>query len=232
MHQVQIVCMKGQGKRQEGTDREIVSRIFSNRRWHRGGFSDLRRPHAPSGFETRKCPALGLLLPNQRFDHKLRFVFGSRPQRKDNLGKAGCGYAALRHRIRRDHCRAAHFRLRARVVVAADDWRGRRVLVTGGAGFIGSALIWALNQRQCETIVVADFPASAAKRRNLAPLRFQDYVSPDVLLAGASSGWLREFDVVLHMGACSSTTETDTAYLRRNNYQFFFTYFPSIENPV
>ena len=92
--------------------------------------------------------------------------------------------------------------------------------MTGGAGFIGSALVWALNRRQCETIVIADFPPTTAKQRNLAPLRFQDYVSPDVLLTRASSGWLGEFDLVLHMGACSSTTETDTDYLRQNNFHY------------
>src|ERR1700680_1650531 len=61
------------------------------------------------------------------------------------------------------------------------SWRARRVLVTGGAGFIGSALVWGLNQRGCTNIVIADFPPCAAKECNLAPLQFEKYVDPSQL---------------------------------------------------
>jgi len=101
-----------------------------------------------------------------------------------------------------------------------NDWAAGRVLVTGGAGFIGSALVWALNQRGCSDIVIADFAPGEAKRRNLAPLRFREYIPPEILLERAASGYLRDFDFVFHLGACSSTTETDEAYLRRNNYEY------------
>ena len=100
------------------------------------------------------------------------------------------------------------------------DWAVSHVLVTGGAGFIGSALVWALNQRGCSDIVVADFPPGDAKRRNLEPLRFREYISPESLLERAVGGYLQNFDFVVHLGACSSTTETDEAYLRRNNYEY------------
>jgi ADP-L-glycero-D-manno-heptose 6-epimerase len=92
--------------------------------------------------------------------------------------------------------------------------------VTGGAGFIGSALVWELNRRGCERVVIADFLETSEKWRNLAPLAFEDYLEADDLLAALQSGSLGRFDVVLHMGACSSTTELDAAYLVRNNYQF------------
>ncbi len=99
-------------------------------------------------------------------------------------------------------------------------WKSSRVLVTGGAGFIGSALIWGLNQRGCIDIVVADFPPSEAKRRNLSPLRFSRYADPWELLAQLRSNGQKMFDFVLHMGACSSTLERDEEYLRRNNYEY------------
>jgi ADP-L-glycero-D-manno-heptose 6-epimerase len=101
-----------------------------------------------------------------------------------------------------------------------NDFPDARVLVTGGAGFIGSALVWALNRRGCERIVVCDRLGTDEKWRNLTPLRFADYVEADDLLPRLQSGALGKFDLVLHMGACSSTTETDAGFLIRNNYEF------------
>ena len=101
-----------------------------------------------------------------------------------------------------------------------NDFSEARVLVTGGAGFIGSALIWALNRRGCDNIVVCDLLGSDEKWRNLAPLRFADYVEADQLLSRLQGNALGEFDLVLHLGACSSTTERDAGYLIRNNYEF------------
>ena len=95
-----------------------------------------------------------------------------------------------------------------------------RVLVTGGAGFIGSALVWALNQRGVERIVVADRLGTDGKWRNLAPLAFEDYLEADDLLPQLERHALGRFDCVLHMGACSATTERDASYLARNNFEF------------
>ena len=94
-----------------------------------------------------------------------------------------------------------------------------RILVTGGAGFIGSALVWALNLRGHSDIVVADFMGGGEKRRNLAPLRFSEYVEADALRAriASSPGSLGNFSTVFHLGACSSTTEENVAYLADNN---------------
>ena len=100
------------------------------------------------------------------------------------------------------------------------DFSEARVLVTGGAGFIGSALVWALNRRGCENIVVCDILGLNEKWRNLASLRFADYVEADALLPRLQSGALGKFDLVLHLGACSSTTEKDATYLIKNNYEF------------
>ncbi|MQA88645.1 MAG: ADP-glyceromanno-heptose 6-epimerase [Gemmatimonas sp.] len=95
-----------------------------------------------------------------------------------------------------------------------------RILVTGGAGFIGSALVHALNGRGAERIVIADQLGTGDKWRNLSPLRFEDYLEKDDLLPALERGALGGFDLVLHLGACSSTTESDASFLIRNNYEF------------
>jgi ADP-L-glycero-D-manno-heptose 6-epimerase len=101
-----------------------------------------------------------------------------------------------------------------------NDFSSSRVLVTGGAGFIGSALVWALNRRGCDNIVVCDILGTNEKWRNLAPLKFSDYVEAADSLPRLQDGALGKFDLVLHMGACSSTTEKDASYLIKNNYEF------------
>src|SRR5690242_2164017 len=94
------------------------------------------------------------------------------------------------------------------------------ILVTGGAGFIGSALVWALNRRGHDRILVADVLDRTDKWRNLVPLRFDDYVESDELLRAIDRGVLDRVTTVFHLGACSSTTETDGAYLIRNNTEY------------
>jgi len=95
-----------------------------------------------------------------------------------------------------------------------------RVLVTGGAGFIGSALVWALNSLGIERIVVTDRLGRDEKWRNLVPLRFEDYLEADDLMAPLERGALGRFDLVLHLGACSATTELDATYLAKNNFEY------------
>lgn len=96
------------------------------------------------------------------------------------------------------------------------------ILVTGGAGFIGSAVVWALNQRGHSDIVVTDFLGSDEKWKNLVPLKFTDFVDAAEFrrqLAQNPSAF-GKFSAVFHLGACSATTEKDAGYLADNNYGY------------
>ena len=97
-----------------------------------------------------------------------------------------------------------------------------RILVTGGAGFIGSAVVWELNRRGVTDILVSDFLGSDEKWKNLAPLKFVDYVEADDLrrMLREQPNWLSNIGAVFHLGACSSTTEKDAGYLIRNNFEY------------
>jgi ADP-L-glycero-D-manno-heptose 6-epimerase len=95
------------------------------------------------------------------------------------------------------------------------------IVVTGGAGLIGSALVWALNRRGLDDILVVDRLDESEKWKHLVPLRFADYVDADEFEARAMDG--DDFggvETIFHLGACSATTERDADFLTRNNYEY------------
>ncbi|HTU70127.1 MAG TPA: ADP-glyceromanno-heptose 6-epimerase [Candidatus Baltobacteraceae bacterium] len=98
----------------------------------------------------------------------------------------------------------------------------RPIVVTGAAGLIGSALVWALNRRGIENIIAVDRLDDSEKWRHLVPLRFLDYVDAEDFAEciAEQPDYYGQVGTVFHLGACSSTTETDADYLVRNNYEY------------
>jgi ADP-L-glycero-D-manno-heptose 6-epimerase len=95
------------------------------------------------------------------------------------------------------------------------------MIVTGAAGFIGSNLVKALNERGVRKIIAVDNLTRADKFRNLVDCDIADYIDKeeflDRLIAGDFDG---DVDAVFHQGACSDTTESDGRYLMENNYRY------------
>ena len=94
------------------------------------------------------------------------------------------------------------------------------VVVTGGAGFIGSAIIQALNARGATDLIVVDETDHPEKKKNLASLKYSELQQKDAFLNSVLNRSVPKVEAIIHMGACSSTTETDEAFLTRNNYDY------------
>jgi len=95
------------------------------------------------------------------------------------------------------------------------------IVVTGGAGFIGSALIAGLNSKGVSDILAVDELSCDQRWKNLRNLSFADYVEKDDYLEMVLAGKVPSgVEAVLHMGACTDTTETNASYLIKNNYEY------------
>lgn len=93
------------------------------------------------------------------------------------------------------------------------------IIVTGGAGFIGSCVVRYLNDKGLNNIIIVDDLGKTEKWKNLVGKKFVDIISKHQLFA-----WLEGkesiIEAFIHLGACSDTVEIDASYLLENNYQY------------
>ena len=95
------------------------------------------------------------------------------------------------------------------------------IVVTGGAGLIGSAIVWQLNKLGITNILIVDHLGDNEKWQNLRALKFLDYMEKDDFIGKVRDKNLPySVDAIFHMGACSSTTESDASYLVKNNFEY------------
>jgi ADP-L-glycero-D-manno-heptose 6-epimerase len=95
------------------------------------------------------------------------------------------------------------------------------IVVTGGAGFIGSVFVAKLNAEGRDDVVIVDHMGSSGKWQNLVKRRYVDYIHKDRFLAMVEANSVPlDVDAVVHFGACSATTERDADYLMENNFHY------------
>ena len=100
------------------------------------------------------------------------------------------------------------------------DIGNRITVVTGGAGLIGSATIWGINNQNLSNVWLVDWiEKNSLKEENLKNINFQRVLAPDQFreFVRDKSSELSDVNTIIHLGACSSTTETNEDYLNDNN---------------
>lgn len=95
-----------------------------------------------------------------------------------------------------------------------------QIVITGGAGFIGSNLVEALNQKGEDRIIIVDHLNEGNKWKNLLGLKFLDYIEKDEFFEKIEKGYFKEVSAIIHLGACSDTTVKNLQFLYLNNYKY------------
>jgi len=94
------------------------------------------------------------------------------------------------------------------------------IVVTGGAGFIGSAISQELNMRGRMDLLIVDDIDHPEKEKNITSIKYQELRGKNSFLEKILDRNIDSIEVIIHMGACSSTTETDEEFLIKNNYHY------------
>jgi ADP-L-glycero-D-manno-heptose 6-epimerase len=96
------------------------------------------------------------------------------------------------------------------------------IIVTGGAGFIGSNIVKRLNERGYTNILIVDDLTDGHKFKNIVDLKFLDYIDKDDFLTSIldDEDMPEDIEAIFHEGACSTTTEWNGKFMMDNNYQF------------
>jgi len=95
------------------------------------------------------------------------------------------------------------------------------IVVTGGAGFIGSAIVWKLNKLGYDKIIIVDELGKDEKWKNLNGLKYSEFYHKDDFMELILQRSLSfKATSIIHLGACSSTTEQDANFLMNNNYHY------------
>lgn len=93
------------------------------------------------------------------------------------------------------------------------------IIVTGAAGFIGSSVVWYLNSIGKKDIIISDKLRNEDKWLNIRKRNYLDWVDRDELFSFIESH-SSKINTIIHMGACSATTEKDGDFLMKNNYEY------------
>ncbi len=96
----------------------------------------------------------------------------------------------------------------------------KQIVVTGAGGFIGRNIVAELNARGYDDLILVDSMGNDDKWRNLVGLWYEDIIDPKEFLARIETETINEIDAIVHLGACSATTERDADFLLRNNYHY------------
>lgn len=95
------------------------------------------------------------------------------------------------------------------------------IIVTGGAGFIGSAVVWKLNQLGKTNIIIVDELGTDEKWKNLVGLKYEDFINKHLFIEQIIDDVIPyNIEAIIHMGANSSTTEKDADHLMNNNFHY------------